>query len=69
MYRVVTKCLDHQGKWLVESGPWLPAYPDAESWVEQLQRLGYIATIETMKGDISAVSDDQEFMNALSSMA
>jgi hypothetical protein len=69
VYRVVTKCLDHQGKWLVEFGPWLPACQDAEAWVEQLQRLGYIATIDTMKGSISGVSDDQDFMSALSSMA
>lgn len=69
MYRVVTKCLDHRGKWLVEYGPWLPDYHDAEAWVEQLQRLGYIATIDAMKGSISGASDDQDFMNALSSMA
>lgn len=67
MHRVVSKCLDHRGRWLIEAGPWLASYSAAEDWAEQLRRMGYIARIDSMAQPLG--DDDFDLHDALASMA
>lgn len=67
MHRVVSKCLDHHGRWLVEAGPWLATHAEAEHWAALLRGLGYIASIDTIHHPLG--EGDQDFHNALASMA
>jgi len=69
VYRVVTKCLDHRGKWVKEAGPWLASSEDAEHWSGLFRSLGYLSEVEVMRGHISGMTEDDDFRNALSSMA
>lgn len=67
MYRVVSKCLDHRGRWLIEAGPWLASYDAAADWAEQLRRMGYIARVDSMAQPLA--SDDFDLHDALANMA
>ncbi len=72
MYRVVTKSIDHRGRWIREVGPWLDSPDDAENWADLLRHMGYISEVEAMRGHISGSAiggDDKELHDALSSMA
>ena len=69
LHRVVTKCLDHRGKWVVEAGPWLISNDDAEHWASQLRQLGYQAKVVSIGGGIAGGGDNFDLQNALASMA
>lgn len=67
MHRVVSKCLDHRGRWVVEAGPWLVSYQEAEAWADELRRMGYIAQVEGMRGSLDG--DGFDLQDALANMA
>ncbi|GBG03675.1 hypothetical protein AZSI13_30020 [Azospira sp. I13] len=65
MHRVVTKCLDHRGKWMVDAGPWLASQDDAADWAERFRRVGYQVSIETMANHIQAGGENLGLQDAL----
>lgn len=69
VHRVVTKCLDHRGQWIVEAGPWLVSHDDAENWASQLREMGYQAKVDSINGGIAGGGDNFDLQNALASMA
>lgn len=69
MHRVITKRLDHHNNWVVETGPWHVSRSDAENWADIFRYLGYNAAVESLHGNLSDPSGDDDLMKALSSMA
>lgn len=53
VYRVVIKRRDHRDRWIVEHGPWLSQESDADDWARIFQKLGYVVSVENMRGELS----------------
>jgi len=69
VHRVVSRWLDHRGKWIVDTGPWLSSSEDAERWAEQLRGLGYQAKVESIGSQVQGAGGDFDLKDALASMA
>jgi len=69
VHRVVSRWLDHRGKWVVDTGPWLASQEDAERWAGHLRGLGYQAKVESIGSQVHGAGADFELKNALASMA
>lgn len=68
MYRVVTFVHDHRRHRHQDNGPWLRTKEEAEYWASLLRKLGYIACIENMVGELPEETMDSDLLNALASM-
>ncbi len=69
MFRVLTKRFDHRDRWIVEAGPWHEKRKDAEYWAELLRNVGYSVEVDAQHGLVSGPDENDDLMNALSSMA
>jgi len=69
VHRVVTDIQDYRGRRIIEAGPWLTSKEDADSWAEILHAMGYVTRVERMHGTLTGGSSDDDFANALASMA
>lgn len=65
VYRVVVKRLDHRDRWLVERGPWITSEKEASAWANTLRRMGYVATVENMSGEVAHITADSKLANPL----
>jgi len=70
MYRVVSTCIDHQGRYVTESGPWFSDARQARYWADLLRQSGYKVHIESQDGRLpEQQAGDAQLLEALSSMA
>jgi hypothetical protein len=69
VHRVVTKWMDHHGKWITEVGPWLSSYGTAEDWADNFRRMGYRVTLQSISGDNPGGMGDFDLNDALANMA
>jgi len=69
VHRVVSRWLDHRGKWVVDTGPWLGSHEDAELWAGQLRALGYLARVESIASQVQGGGADFDLQGALAGMA
>ncbi|MCX8145511.1 MAG: hypothetical protein N3C59_04165 [Azovibrio sp.] len=70
MYRVVSTCIDHRGRYVTEPGPWFDDIEQARYWAGLLRQSGYKVRIESQDGRLpETAGGDTQLLEALSSMA